>query len=94
MPQSPRDLSELIRQLARQAAASLGKSLSLSAEDEIARVPPPYNTQSQISVDVHQLQSAIRGIINTAAIGEGKEITNDHVNLARIRTKCHYLWFC
>jgi hypothetical protein len=94
MPKSPKDLSDLIRELARQEAESLGKSLSGDAEDRIATVPPPYNTQSQIPVDVQRLQLMIHDIISIAADENKKEIALDDIESALARVKCHYLWFC
>jgi hypothetical protein len=94
MPKSPKDLSDLIRELAQQEAESFGKSLSSDAEDRIATVPPPYNIQSQISVDVQHLQMMIHDIISIAADENRREIARGDIDSALARVKCHYLWFC
>ena len=94
MPKSPEDLSDLIRELARDEAKSLGKSLSLDAEDRIATVPPPWDRQSQITVDVQSFHLMIRDVMVIAASEKRNEITLKDIQSALARVKCHYLWFC
>jgi len=56
MPQTPEDLSEIIRKMAIDAAAQSKATLTDGALNHISRVPTPYRNEPSISVDLEKLR--------------------------------------
>jgi hypothetical protein len=94
MPQTPEDLSKIIREMAQRYAKNESKRLSVTAEDRIAVIPPPYQSRPVITVDLTQLDLMVGRIILLASSFSGSEIGLDAMERSLRQVKCHYLWFC
>lgn len=107
MPQSPEDLSELIRRMAEEEARGYGIDFDNDALDHISTIPKPYSSQSTIRVDQALLRKQIRAIVRaTVRIESGRRLAFDSVSsptpslstrdlLDGLKSvECHYLWFC
>jgi hypothetical protein len=94
MPQTPEDLSRIIREMARRHARSELKSLQPEAEDRIALIPPGYRSRPLITVDLNQLDMMIAKVIYLAASFSIGEIRLEAMDRSLRQVKCHYLWFC
>jgi hypothetical protein len=94
MPQTPEDLSRIIRDMARRYAQSELKVLNRAAEDRIALIPPEYRSRPLITVDLAQLDLMIGKVVFLAASFSGSEIRVEAMERSLKQVKCHYLWFC
>jgi hypothetical protein len=98
MPQRPRDLSRIIREMAERAAKDKRRDIDEAALKRISRIPLLYRFRATISVDLAKLEDMIRDIIWLAAQFTGPQklgvIDDNAMKKALVEVKCHYLWFC
>jgi predicted ATP-dependent protease len=94
MPQSPEDLSSLIKRIAQQLANEIGRVLSDDALERISVVPEPYLSQRLIQVNQEQLGNQLRAIVEIAADSGRQVITVAEIEDSLQKVRCHYLWFC
>ena len=94
MPQTPDDLSRIIREMAAKQAQNRGKKIDGKALDRIGEIPAPFSNQKTIVVDLGQLEGMISDIIELASKHAGDTIDLPALEKALIEVKCHYLWFC
>jgi len=93
MPQTPEDLSKIIREMAQRHAKELGKVLTAKAEDRIATIPAPYSQQTTITVELKELDAQIWEIMVAASLAK-QQIDLPEMEEALRKVKCHYLWLC
>jgi hypothetical protein len=89
------ELSGAIRKIAVSAALEIKATITDGALRWLTQIPPPYNREKQIDVELAQLHEAIRTIIaGTAADNPNRVIGDKTLQFAMQRVPCHYLWFC
>jgi|GraSoi013_1_20cm_1032409.scaffolds.fasta_scaffold167214_1 hypothetical protein len=94
MPETPENLSKIIRDMVEKQAKERGKSVDNAALEMISRIPAEYATQRSINVDLAKLEPMISDIMMVASDFSRQSIGQDELKAALTKAPCHYLWFC
>ncbi len=94
MPQTPEDLSKIIREIAVRHAKIRGRGIKNDALEQISRIPIEYAEQQTISVNLAELDRMVGDVIELAAQFTKDNIGQLEIDMALRKVTCHYLWFC
>jgi hypothetical protein len=94
MPQTPEDLSKIIREMAERQAKVRGRGIDNAALNRISLIPVEYSSRKTISVNLAELESMISDVIEVASNVSKGDIGQPEIEVALKKVSCHYLWFC